>query len=143
MSEMFKISEAATMGIHAAIYLAANCERVVPLKEVVEKLEVSEAHLSKVFQRLGKAGILSASRGPQGGYVLSKEPREITLLEVYEAIEGKIRPRSCLFAKPICNDNKCCGLGLLIGRQTTEMRDFLGKTFLTDALGIFSKEASS
>jgi Rrf2 family protein len=140
MSELIKLSEAVTMGLHAVLYLAAQAERIVPLKEVAEKLAVSENHLSKVFQRMGKADIVKATRGPTGGYVLARKPADIALIEVFTALEGPIRPKFCLFNNPVCL-NGCCGLGELIGRQNQEIIEFLSRTRVSDAAGIFAKGA--
>ena len=78
MTNIAKLSEASSMGIHAVLYLAANPNRSIPLKEIAESIAVSEAHLAKVFQRLGKAGKVKATRGPTGGVaapVASPAPR--------------------------------------------------------------------
>lgn len=138
MAEVIKFSEASTMGLHAIMYLAANAKRVVPLKEIAEKLSVSEAHLAKVFQRLGKSGEVKATRGPTGGYELNRSPEQITLLEIYEAIEGPFKLKFCPFGEPVCED-QCCGLGTLIGKQNEELKNFLVKTKVSDTTNIFHK----
>ena len=54
----------------------------------------SLGHLSKVLQRLTKVGLLSATRGPTGGFGLAKPAKEITMLKVFEAVDGKLTSTS-------------------------------------------------
>ncbi len=130
MTQVIKFSEAVTIGLHAMVYLAAHPGRQVPLGEVAAAFKVSEAHLAKVMQRLGKAGLVKGSRGPTGGYVLSRTADAIPLLEIYEAIEGAFVPRFCLFAEPMCG-HVCCGVGEVMGKLNVQMKEYLSATVLS------------
>lgn len=128
MSEVIKFSESVTLGIHAMVYLAAHRKGLVTLHEIAVAFHVSEAHLSKVLQRLTKAGMVKAHRGPAGGYSITKEPKEIRLLDVYEALESPITPRPCLFSETVCEQP--CGLGGFIRGLQQQLLDYLTKTTL-------------
>ena len=58
------------------------------VREIAECTEMPAPYLSKVFQRLGDAGIVESKRGYKGGVRLSRTPEEITLLQIDAAIEG-------------------------------------------------------
>ncbi len=131
MAKLVKFSESASLGIHAMIVLASRHGQLVPLKEIASALSASEAHLSKVLQRLHKSELLKATRGPLGGYALTREPKEISLLEVYQAIEGPLHPRSCLFSMPVCT-GMACELGAFVGDLEERLRDKLANTTLAD-----------
>lgn len=132
MSDLIKFSESSTIGLHAMLHLAAHAqEGPVQMRVVAEAYRVSEAHLAKVMQRLGKAGLIRAARGPNGGYMLSQLPEEVTLLQVYEAIEGDVATRQCLFGKAVCLSG-CCGLGSLVGQLAGELHAYLARTTLAD-----------
>lgn len=132
MADLIKFSESSTIGLHAMLHLAAHAqEGPVQMRVVAEAFRVSEAHLSKVMQRLVKAGLIRASRGPSGGYMLCLLPGEVTLLQVYEAIEGELAIRHCLFGQAVCLSG-CCGLGSLVGQLTGELRTYLARTTLAD-----------
>lgn len=133
MSNLVKISEAATLALHAALRLAENPDRVLGTGEIARELGVSEAHLSKVLQRLHRAGILSSVRGPQGGFKLAKPAGQVTLLELYETIEGKLETTVCLFGKPVCG-RCCCVLGPLLRETSEKFRHHLQDTTLAAAL---------
>ncbi len=110
------ISEAANLAIHALTYLANQDEsgRPVPTAEVAESLGVSANHLSKVFQRLSKTGLVKSMRGPKGGFRLAAEPEDINLLQIYEAIDGALPPRGhCLLGTPSCGLSQCIFGGMI------------------------------
>lgn len=131
MSDLVKFSEAANLAIHAMIDLAQHPSEEVPLKEIAHRLQASEAHLSKVLQRLRKAGLVTACRGPAGGYQLGRPPAAITFAQIYETIEGPIEPHFCLFGTPVCR-NPDCGLGRFIGTLNQQVKDFLSRLTLDD-----------
>ncbi len=81
------ISEAVSLGFHGMGLLAASKKRL-SAHEMAEILGVSEAHLTKVFQRLVREGLVNSVRGPGGGFELRLPSGEINLLSVYHAIEG-------------------------------------------------------
>ena len=129
---IFKISEAANLGIHALTYLANNPEaQPVSTGLVAEQLDASENHLSKVFQRLTKAGLVKSVRGPSGGFSLAWAPEQITLLEIYEAIDGALKEEACMLGHPACDRSECV-FGDLISTIHDKVNDHLSKTTLRD-----------
>jgi Rrf2 family protein len=136
MSNALKISEASSIAMHAMVYLAADTDRNVGVKEIAETLRVSEDHLSKVFQRLAHAGLVNSMRGPHGGFALSRQGGMITLGEVYAAIEGPLTETKCLLGSPICKGGTCI-LGGLLETVNHEIREYLDKTALTDLISIY------
>jgi len=133
MANALKMSDATTLGIHAMAYLA-DCHsdeapRAHSVHEIASRLEASEAHLAKVLQRLAHLGHLSSTRGPKGGFALARKPDRITLLDVYEALEGPFEIHRCLFSEPICNREQCI-MGGLVEKVATEVRTYLEQTTL-------------
>lgn len=103
---MIELSEAAAIAIHAMIYIANSENATISLKEISEHFDISSNHLSKVLQRLVKAGYLESVKGPKGGFQIALGKEDSTLLDIYEVIEGKFIPKNCLFSsKKITN---CC-----------------------------------
>lgn len=136
MNNMLRISEAASLALHATTLLAANCNRPLSTKEIAAKLRASEAHLSKVLQRLGKVGLVDSTRGPKGGFCLAKAADDISLLEVYEAIEGPLQDSVCLLGEPVCQGEECI-LGGLLEMVNQQAREHLGGTFLSDLADVY------
>ena len=107
MAKLFNASDAAALALHAMTYLARSKGKLVRTGEIAEHYNVSEAHLAKVTNRLKKEGLVNTTRGPRGGLSLSKSADEITLKEVYEAIEGPFELSRCMFGLPVCDGNGC------------------------------------
>ena len=92
---MIELSEAAAIAIHAMVFLSRNGTTPQPLKQIAAVTDVSDNHLSKVLQKLVKAGFIESVKGPKGGYVIREEMRSATLMSIYEAIDGEWKPRHC------------------------------------------------
>ncbi len=131
MSNVLNISEAASLALHSTALLAQKTGRLVSTREIASELHVSEAHLSKVLQRLSKSGIVKAVRGPRGGFSLGKPASGIALISIYEAIEGPFAPTKCLLDPKIC-DGKGCILGGFLELVDEQFRNYLAKTKLND-----------
>lgn len=127
---ILKISDATSLGLHAMIILAQNRERLVSVKEISTNLDISANHLSKVMQRLNKAGFIDSIKGFNGGFKLAIAPEEVTFLEIYELFEGKFKNTACLLSSQKC-DGKCI-LGDLVSSVTKQVREKFEKTKLSD-----------
>lgn len=117
--------------MHAGVILAASPAKFLSTKDISSKLKVSAAHMSKVLQRLVKTGIVKSVRGPAGGFVLAKKPDKITLLNIFEAIEGTLRLSDCLFDGKNCVLGKCI-LGNLIPKINKELKEHLKNSTLAE-----------
>jgi Rrf2 family protein len=112
------------------VLLAANTERTMSTKEVAKALTVSEAHLAKVLQRLGRAGLVQSRRGPGGGFSLVRDASAITLMQVYQGVEGPIQKQHCLLGKPVCHNG--CILGNLLDEVGDRVEQYFSQTRLSD-----------
>jgi Rrf2 family protein len=139
MSRIVKISEAVSLALHGTALLAGRPERIYTIKEVASVLRASQAHLHKVFQRLARVGLLKSHRGPKGGYKLGRPGDQITLLEIYEAIEGSLTVDNCLFDTPICESQRCI-FGDLLGFTNKRYQAYLEETKLSELTDLYAKE---
>src|ERR1700681_3575904 len=57
-------------------------------------------YLEPLVARLRRAGLIESRRGARGGYLLAREPAQITMAEVVEALEGRIAPIECISSPP-------------------------------------------
>ncbi len=136
---MFQFSEALAIGLHAIAYIKDSQGKRVLIKDMAREMGVSAHHLSKVVNRLVKAGILESARGRNGGITLSKDSGDKRILEIYEAIEGSIVPRVCLFKNPVCRTGSCI-LGDLLKDSVAMFMGYLSNTRISDLPGIFKVE---
>ncbi|MEI8242771.1 MAG: Rrf2 family transcriptional regulator [bacterium] len=134
MASVIHISEAVSIGVHAALCLSSEPNRYWSAREIVARYHFSEAHLAKVMASLVRARIVTAVRGPRGGARLRRPPAEITLLEIFEAIDGPMTMDNCLLAPDGCG-SLCCQLGPRLAAYNQSIRDFFASSRLADLAG--------
>jgi Rrf2 family protein len=127
MTKVLRISEAASLAIHTMVVLATDPTALTTTRKIAESLNVSEAHLSKVLQRLSREGLVRTVRGPSGGAQLAKPAKEITLLKIYEVIEGPLDDNGCLLEDSTCNRESCI-FGSVVSSVGRQIRDYMAKT---------------
>jgi Rrf2 family protein len=123
MSKVVTISEAASIALHGMI-LIAKADPSINVLQIAELTGASRHHVAKIMQRLAKNNFLSSHRGPSGGFTLRKKPEEITLLEIYETIEGDIEITACPLDKQICPFHKCI-MNNVTNQMTLQFRDYM------------------
>lgn len=85
-----KISTKGRYGLRALIDLAMNMDlENVTIKTISERQNISERYLEQIFSLLRKGGIIVGRKGAQGGYNLSRKPKEYTVLEILKILEGE------------------------------------------------------
>jgi Rrf2 family protein len=131
MSNPVKISEAASLALHATGILAGTARGPWSAEVIADMLGVSRSHLVKVLQRLSKAGLVRSSRGPGGGYSLTRPPHEISAREVYEIVEGPIDVSVCAMEVPTCGWASCV-LGDMFCRIGKQVREQLDSVTIAD-----------
>ncbi len=73
-----------------------NSGEYIALKDISQRQNISVKYLEQIVPLLSKAGMLKSVRGPQGGYKLSKSPREYTAGDILRITEGSLSPIPCL-----------------------------------------------
>ena len=103
------ITRATEYAIRSVVFLAQQQPgEIVLKKDICRTQDVTPAFLTKILQPLIKAGIVSSQRGVGGGFLLAKDPAEITLLDILQAEEGPLSLNHCLVEKDIClRENSC------------------------------------
>lgn len=101
-----KLSTKSRYGIKALVELAIqHGEGPVSIKTIGEKWNISEYYLEQLFATLRKAGLIQSIRGAQGGYILAKEPKDISVYDLIETLEGPVEISTCL------TEEKCDNIG--------------------------------
>lgn len=108
-----KLSTKGRYGLLAVIDLAINAEyEAVPLSAIAERQSISISYLEQLIAKLKKAGIVNSIRGAQGGYVLAKDPAEISVGAILRALEGDLNPVDC--AEVVGNGSICKGSSVCV-----------------------------
>jgi len=103
-----QITRQADYAVRAVLYLAKNGEQRAATSQVAQEQRIPPSFLAKIISQLSIAGLLHTSRGARGGVTLAREPQDISVLEVIEAIDGPIQLNECVGENSICTfDNDC------------------------------------
>ncbi|PIE84315.1 MAG: Rrf2 family transcriptional regulator [Bacteroidia bacterium] len=129
-SKLVHVSEAASIAIHSMALIAKEGTRL-NAKQIAESTHSNRNHLAKVIRRLVKAGFISSERGPMGGFILSRPKEEITLLDIYEAIEGQLIPSTCGIERGECPFERCV-FNHLQEELSATFKDYLSSTTVAD-----------
>lgn len=129
---MALLSKSCIYGIRAAIYVAIKHEeeKYVPISKIGRELNLSSHFLTKILQELTQREILASYRGPNGGVKLMRDPSEVKLMEIVEAIDGMSLFEECALGLEGCGMYYPCPLHY----SWTEQRESLMKLFETETL---------
>ncbi|MEY4745332.1 MAG: hypothetical protein RL272_1277 [Candidatus Parcubacteria bacterium] len=89
-----KVDHGLVLMRHLALRYAAKTP--LSLDDVARKERISQGYLEEVARLLRAAGLVEGRRGARGGYVLARDPRELTVADVMTAIEGRTWAAECL-----------------------------------------------
>lgn len=105
----------------------------VRIKDISRRQEVSEKYLEQIIAVLNKAGYVKSIRGPKGGYLLAKKPKDYTAGMILRLTEGSMAPVSCLeFEENDCPRQEQCATLELWKRLDTAIKDVVDSVTLED-----------
>ncbi len=123
-----QLTREADYGIRSVLYLSRQpFKKVSFVNEISEEYKIPRSFLAKILQKLVKAKIVRSYRGVKGGFSLARQAREITVLDVLEAIEGKMALNICVSDKRKCTFSKHCPSHVLWMQVQTRVVDTLKK----------------
>ncbi|WP_343824257.1 Rrf2 family transcriptional regulator [Clostridium subterminale] len=103
-----KLSTKGRYGVKAMVDLAINFGKSpISIKSISNRQNISEYYLEQLFSVLRKSELIKSIRGANGGYILAKDPKEITVYQILDVLEGPIEISTCLDSDG-CNNIDCC-----------------------------------
>ena len=130
---MMQLSMTGEYAVRTMIHLAA-----VPFGELVQICDISkewgipEGFLRKIVAQLSKDGLIRSQRGAGGGIQLSRPAATLTLLEVIEAVEGKVFLNKCLIAPGTCHLDLTCAVHTVWCDAQQALRTILNRKSLAE-----------
>lgn len=132
------LSQTVEYALRAVVYLANRPGESARTSEIAELTKVPPAYLSKVLQALGREGIVTSRRGIGGGVMLDREPNELTVLEVVQAVDPIKRINSCPLELK-AHGVHLCPLHRRLDNAMKTVEEALAATTLAEILGEDSK----
>jgi Rrf2 family protein len=109
MQHVLQVSRKIDYGLRAIIYLAGlPAGKVESLQDISATLHLPREFLAKILKVLTDKGLVRSTRGARGGYQLARPARDISFLEVIEAVEGPVQLNVCLDHKDRCDVSSGC-----------------------------------
>ena len=129
-----RITRAGEYGVLGLFHLARCPQQSAMLEDVSRAEKIPKSFLGKIFQQLVRVGLIQSTRGVGGGFRLKMEPARISILEVVEAIEGRIAFQRCLQEDSGCEHVGGCALCSLFEQAQDQVKEVLARTTLEDLL---------
>lgn len=142
------LSNASKYSINAVIHLAIESSEAhkIGIKKIAKAIDAPSPFLAKQLQILARVGIVSSSKGQNGGFYLTKENKEQKLISIVECIDGLSRFNNCVLGLKECNKDKPCPIHKTIEPFRKTLYQYLtqnsiasmaekvkeGKTFIID-----------
>ncbi len=128
-----QITRQGDYAVRSVLYLSRQPFKTISfVAQIAEEYKIPRSFLAKILQKLTKAKIVKSYRGVKGGFSLAKQPKEISLLDVIEAIEGKISLNICLKDKKSCELSKHCPVSPIWAAVQNRFTDVLKNTTFAD-----------
>lgn len=127
------ITRATEYAVRTVVFLAQQPKNEIVLKkDICRTQEVTPAFLTKILQPLIKAGIVNSQRGVGGGFLLARDPNQITLLDILQAEEGQLKLNHCLVDTNLCHRDAYCSAHEVWYEAQNEMADVLKRYTVAD-----------
>ncbi len=131
------LSQTAQYGLRAVLYLSEHdTEGPLRVEDIANALDVPRNYLSKILHVLARAGMLTSTRGPHGGFVLSRRADSLTLDEVVRHFDDFPTERRCVLGHEICSDTTPCAAHERWKEVATSVRAFFRETTVADLADI-------
>ena len=125
---MLKLTKKADYGLIAMRHLAGNAHHgACSAKDLAELYSIPQEALAKILQRLKSAKLLRSQQGTNGGYVLARDARDISALEVIRAIEGPLFITSCSTSRGECGQSVRCTVRAPLQKVNRTIEEVLAK----------------
>ena len=131
---MLRISKLTDYGTVLLAHLAANQSVVCSSADVASATGIALPTVSKLLKSLARAGLVTSTRGSNGGYQLSRDAREISAADVIDALEGPVSITECSGSDSRCEHEGVCSVGGAWQKITVAIRSALDELTLSDLL---------
>lgn len=125
------LSRGCEYGLRASLYLVSLQEDgYVPIRRLSEDLGIEFHFLTKLFQQLTEAGLLTSQRGPKGGVAFAMSPESVTPMDIVSAIDGTSLFSECVLGLSGCGEDKPCPLHEAWATERDRIRSMFMNTTL-------------
>jgi Rrf2 family protein len=130
-----KFSTKTRYGVRAMLEIAMNnCADGIYQKEIAQNQGISYKYLDQIMNSLKVAGLVKKAGGPKRGYILTRQPSEITVYDIHNAFEPGICVIDCMAPDFTCNRENRCSLKGFWGKLNNQVIDYFKSTTIEDLM---------
>lgn len=130
-----RISTKGRYALRLMLDLATNqTGEPIRLKDVARRQDISEKYLEQIISVLNKAGFVRSIRGPQGGYILQRSPKDYTVGMILRLTEGSLTPVECAGTEASCDREEGCATRILWKKLDDAINSVVDTVTLEDLL---------
>ncbi len=129
-----QVSRTLDYAVRSLIYMGNHEVPRMSMKEISEAQHIPQNYLAKIMRRMVERGLIRSMVGPEGGYFLRRDPKDINLRDIYEAVEGELRVIDCMDQDEVCALYENCTQLPVWDKLKVSMVKLLEKTSLEDLL---------
>ncbi len=127
-----KLSTKIRYGLRAILQISLQGEKApVMARSIAEEQEVSEPYIDQLLIPLRTSGLIRSFRGRRGGYQLAVDPAKLTILDIVEALDGKLSIIDCLNEKE-CSRKTICATRIVWEKVDRALRESLSSMTLQE-----------
>ncbi len=135
-----KLSTKGRYGLKAMFELSLHSDKgPVPLNFIAKKQNISEQYLEQLFSTLRKKGLVKSVRGSQGGYLLAKEPKDISVGDILISLEGPVSLSECVIDEDVCVNSDKCVTKVVWEKVKKGIEDVINSINLQDMINDYNK----
>ncbi|NLZ16413.1 MAG: Rrf2 family transcriptional regulator [Desulfobulbaceae bacterium] len=128
-----RLTRAGEYAVRCMLYLCDKGQgNLVSRQEIAESADIPAHFLAKIAQQLAKAGFIEIRQGARGGFILSKKPSDISLLQVVETMIGEIYLNDCIIRPESCGSQPECSVHRVWLNARDQLRSTLAAVSLAD-----------
>ncbi|HMM68706.1 MAG TPA: SUF system Fe-S cluster assembly regulator [Dokdonella sp.] len=129
---MLRVSKLTDYATVVMTCLAVAEAEVLSAQQLAELAHLEVPTVSKLLKQLAHAGLVESRRGVNGGYLLSRDPRRISIADIVTAMEGPIGMTECSAQSGLCGHEPHCGVRVNWQRISQAIRTALESVTLAD-----------
>jgi FeS assembly SUF system regulator len=131
---MLRISKLTDYGTVLLAHLARNPDEVCSSADIAARTGIALPTASKLLKSLARNGLVTSTRGANGGYRLAYDAREISAADIIDALEGPVSITECSASDSHCDIEEACSVGNAWQRINIAIRNALQEVSLVDLL---------
>jgi FeS assembly SUF system regulator len=129
---MLRISKLTDYGTVVMTYLAKEIVRLHSVSEIAADVRLAAPTVSKILKQLAHERLVVSHRGAKGGYSLARPPARISMLEIIDALEGRVGLTECGSSPGLCTQESLCSIRANWQRINGAVREALAGVSLAE-----------